>query len=214
MDVRVELRVHGRHVVLARSEAENSRPATAAFVDPAQLGIDEELTAALHEWARVVAAVRGGGRAAQDNKITGVVARRGRQLAARVAETTGTAVRYHDPATDIPVTVRPSASRSVESATESLFGTSYRPATPVPWLTGLTLALFSGAVVLVIVLALTTAIAAHVTGWLGFVVAVVVAAGLAPSLWLARAVPVLRWAALGAAIGLACSVIGTAVLVS
>lgn len=213
-DARVELRIHGQRAALVRLGDSDTGHFAVGFVDPAAAGLGDELTAALHEWARVAAAFYGGGRVVQDTTIAGMVSRRGKQLATRVAETMGTPVRYHDPVAGAPVTVRPTTRWNAGPAAESLIGTSDHPVAAVPWLTGLTLALFSSVLLVVAMLALTTAIAENVAGWLALVAAVAVTAGLIPSLWLARGQPILRWVALGVAVGLVCSWIGTAVLVS
>ena len=208
----MELRAHGQRAVLVRSETRSSPRQNVEYIEPADASLGDELTSALHEWARVAAAVQDGGIAA-DTNIAAMVSRRGRQLATRVAATLGTTVHYHDPIVDKSVPVRPTTGRRPPSAAESLIGTAHRETAAVPWLTGSTLALFIGVVVAVAILALTTELAAHVAPWLAIVAVLIVTAGLVPSLWLARRQPILRWGALGAATGIACSWLGTVVVV-
>lgn len=78
--------------------------------------------------------------------------------------------------------------------------TVVHPPEPTPWATGAVLAAVSAVVVLVALLVLTRGVAS-LSGVLALVVDVVVVAGLAPSAWLARALPVWRWVALGATVG-------------
>lgn len=204
---RVELRIHGQRAVLVRFvPAEDGAP-RGEFTDPGDAGLGENLTSALHEWARVAAAVAGG-RTAGDSRVAAMVSHRGRQLAGRVAETVDAPVRYSDPVDGTSVVVRPAMRRGVGSGAESLIGTSPRPGDRVPWLTGLVLALFTGVVLAVAMLALTHALAVQVGGWLAVVAALVVTAGMAPSLWLGRRQLILRWGVLGAAVGIAAAWIG------
>ncbi|SFP46293.1 Protein of unknown function [Amycolatopsis arida] len=179
----MELRVQGERAVLSGAVRSTGRR------------LDRELVEALHEWARVAAAVRRSG-AGPDVEAAAVVSRRGRQLAARVATALGQPVRYRDPVTDRPSTVPPAAG-----------GTAGSPE-PTPWATGLVVAGFAGVVVVVAVLALAHTLAASTSGWVAIVATAVVTAGMAPSLWLARGLPVVRWIVLGATAGVALSWIG------
>lgn len=70
---------------------------------------------------------------------------------------------------------------------------------PVPWASGLGLAGFSALVVGVAVWVLSAGLAG--TPVLAVGVNLLVAGGLAPAMWLSRGLPVLRWIALGSAIG-------------
>ena len=72
---------------------------------------------------------------------------------------------------------------------------------PTPWATGLALAAFSALVVGVAIWVLSAGLADRPI----FAVAVnlLVAAGLAPAMWLSRELPVLRWIAAGALVGVA-----------
>jgi len=70
---------------------------------------------------------------------------------------------------------------------------------PVPWATGLALAAFSALVVAVAVWVLSAGLAGSPVLAVG--VNLLVAGGLAPAMWLSRGLPVLRWIALGSAVG-------------
>ena len=79
-------------------------------------------------------------------------------------------------------------------------------AEPTPWATGLTASAFAAAVVLVAVVTLVRGLG-EVAWWLGALSLVVVTAGLAPSVWLARHAPLWRWLSYGVATGLALSLV-------
>lgn len=221
----MELRIRGDRAVLTDVAADRD-------VAPETLPLDADLAAALHEWARVAAAVR---RAAAGGASTlpepgedtvGVVSRRGHQLAGRVATEMRMPVHYVDPVTDVATVVapsldtprpspspRPSAPAPSSGPRHAAPGGSPRvfrrtPGEPTPWATGLTVAAFIAAVVLIGMLALMSTLAEATTGWLALAAAVVVTAGLAPSLWLGRRVPILRWVCFGAVAGLAASWVG------
>jgi Protein of unknown function (DUF2537) len=70
---------------------------------------------------------------------------------------------------------------------------------PVPWASGLGLAGFSALVVGVAVWVLSAGLAGSPVLAIG--VNLLVAGGLAPAMWLSRGLPVLRWIALGSAVG-------------
>jgi hypothetical protein len=70
---------------------------------------------------------------------------------------------------------------------------------PVPWGPGVTVAGFTAFLVASAVYVLTAGLADQPI--IAIVVDVVVAAGITPAIWLARGVPVLRWVAGGAAVG-------------
>ncbi len=190
----MELRIRGEQAVLAGPGGEHAHE-----VDPRRLAIGAELAQALHEWARVASAVA---RSDSDVDVAGsVVSQRGRQLAARLAAVMGTEVRFVDPVTGVETVVepprrpdRPARARTREE--------------PTPWLTGLTVSVFAAAVVVVAMLALATTLARETSGWLALIAALVVTGGVAPSLWLGRKVPILRWAVYGAGGGLALAWIG------
>lgn len=153
--------------------------------DPASLVLSDELRAALDEWARVAETVaRDGVARARDGQqgrpsSADLVSRRGRQLAARLAVATGHRVGYVDPLTG-----------GVE-----LIGRE-----PTPWATGLTVSAVSAAMVLVALVAFAQSLA-EIGAWVPAVTLLLVTAGLAPSVWLARRTPVWRWLGYGVAAG-------------
>ncbi|TLW91601.1 DUF2537 domain-containing protein [Saccharomonospora piscinae] len=165
------------------------------------LGAD--LADALAEWARVCAAMSRTGSGAGSE----VVSRRGRQLAGRVAVRLGGPVRYRDPASGHSRVVRPGRSPAFARPPH---GRTVDP-TP-PWATGLTVAAFAAVFVVVAMLALASTLASETAGWVAILAAAVVSAGLAPSLWLGRTVPVVRWLVLGAVVGTAVSWLGVLVI--
>jgi hypothetical protein len=150
----------------------------------------DELTDALREWAAFAAAAgRSGVRAEQD-----LVRRRGRQLASRVAGVRGRPVQFTDPSSGAVESVRvPGPARHRALALE--------PAGPTPWGTGLPVAAFFAVFVALADVTLSRAFA-EAFGLLWIPANLLVALGLAPSLWLLRTVPFWRWLALGGAAGL------------
>lgn len=192
----------GEVTVIAQGRAD-ARSAGRAAGGPATLGLDElvgaDLAEALDEWARVCAAIRrtgsGAGRA--------VVSRRGGQLALRVASMLDEPVRYRDPMTDGTTLVHPPRSgvRPAPVPARAAVDTT-------PWATGLTAAAFIAVFVVVAMLALASSLATETAGWVSVVAAAIVTAGLAPSLWLGRRVPVVRWIVLGAVAGTVLSWVG------
>lgn len=208
----LQLRVDGERAVLSGEQE----------LAPETLPLGADLAAALHEWARVAAAVRkaaaGGGSpdiADPGDATVGVISRRGHQLAGRVATEMHVPVHYVDPVTDIATVVVPHSSgrtggahrpRRASRAGGGLFRST--PGEPTPWGTGLTVSAFLAAVVLVGMLALMDTLAENTTGWLALAAVLVVTVGMAPSLWLGRRIPIVRWACLGAAVGLAASWLG------
>lgn len=203
----MELRIRGDRAVLAGPGGPAARE-----IDPRSLAIDADLAESLHEWARVASAVR---RENGESEAAAVISQRGRQLAARVAAVMNTSVRYLDPVTEVEIVVEPRPAERTEpavSVTERLLGARATQDEPTPWLTGLTIAVFVGAVILVAMLALATTLAKETTGFLAIAASVVVTAGLTPSLWLARKLPIVRWVALGAGAGVAIAWIGVLVV--
>jgi hypothetical protein len=218
----VELRIRGERAVVVGEGAAGDQE-----IDPRSLAIGSELADALHEWARVAAAVTRAGSARADQEGTeapagsgveaaAVVSQRGLQLAARIAAVMGTSVRYLDPITGTETVIAPppikEAARTGPPLTQRILGASEPGVEPTPWLTGLTVAGFVGAVIVVAMLALAGTLASETSGWLALFASAAVSGGLAPSLWLARKQPILRWAALGAAVGIAVSWIGVLAL--
>ncbi|GAA5151697.1 DUF2537 domain-containing protein [Amycolatopsis dongchuanensis] len=193
----MELRIRGERAVLKGHGEAYTRE-----VDPHSLALGAELADALHEWARVAAAVRRAQDAGEPSEAAPIVSHRGRQLAARVATVMGTTVHYVDPVTDEEVAVQPSpADPARPSLGQRLFGGVEIGNEPTPWGTGLVVAGFVAAVVITAMVALASALAEETAGWVVVLAAVIVTAGLAPSLWLARRLPIVRWLALGAAAG-------------
>jgi hypothetical protein len=163
-------------------------------VDPGNLALDGELSAALHEWAKVASAIQrssepGGAGAA-------VISRRGLQLAGRVAAVMGIPVGYVDPITGEVEMVEPPEGEDPPPA---------RPAPepePVPWLPGLTASAFIFVLVMFAVLTLASTLAVT-NPLLAIASNVVVTIGMLPSVWLVRRTPIWRWIALGVAAAIA-----------
>lgn len=199
----MELRIREGRAVLAGPGGESARE-----VDPHSLAIGSDLAQALHEWARVASAVGGSG-----TEAASVVSQRGRQLAQRVAATMGTSVRFVDPVSGARVMIDPPAPTPRNELARRLFGTPDPAGEPTPWLTGLTVSAFAAALVVVAMLALANTLARETNGWLALLASAVVTAGIAPSLWLARRVPIVRWASFGAAAGIVIAWIGVLVVV-
>lgn len=210
----MELRVQGDRVVLADRDAPGG-----PTVPLERMPLGPDLTAALREWARVAAAVRKAAQgqspalAEQGEDAVGVVSRRGRQLAGRVASEMRATVHYVDPVTDVavvvvpePVSARRRGPRHARPDGSALFRRT--PGEPVPWASGLTVSAFVLAVVFVGMLALVSTLATETHGWLAVLASILVTGGMAPSLWLGRNVPILRWVCLGAAAGLGLSWVG------
>lgn len=217
-EARVELRVRGDRAVLCDPDRAGGEE-----VEPESLPLGPDLAAALHEWARVAAALR---RAAIGESATlrepgedavGVVSRRGHQLAGRVASEMRMPVHYLDPVTDEATVVVPNpeafATRGPRHA--SPHGTRLfrrTPGEPTPWATGVTVSAFIAATVLVGMLAVMNALARETNGWLATAATLLISGGLAPSLWLGRVVPILRWVCFGAAVGLVASWAGLLII--
>ncbi|MFJ8914059.1 DUF2537 domain-containing protein [Amycolatopsis sp. NPDC102389] len=199
----MELRIREGRAVLAGPDGESARE-----VDPHSLAIGSDLAQALHEWARVASAV-----GSSSTEAASVVSQRGRQLAQRVAATMGTSVRFVDPVSGDGVIVAPPAPAPRSELARRLFGTPDPAGEPTPWLTGLTVSAFVAAVVVVAMLALANTLARETNGWLALLASAVVTAGISPSLWLARRVPIVRWASFGAAAGIVIAWIGVLIVV-
>ncbi|KFZ76785.1 hypothetical protein ED92_41195 [Amycolatopsis sp. MJM2582] len=199
----MELRIREGRAVLAGPGGESARE-----VDPHSLAIGSDLAQALHEWARVASAVGSSG-----TEAASVVSQRGRQLAQRVAATMGTSVRFVDPVSGDGVVIDPPAPAPRSELARRLFGTPDPAGEPTPWLTGLTVSAFVAAVVVVAMLALANTLARETNGWLALLASAVVTAGITPSLWLARRVPIVRWASFGAAAGIVIAWIGVLIVV-
>jgi Protein of unknown function (DUF2537) len=172
-------------------------------VDPHSLALGADLAEALHEWARVADAVYRNG---QDGESAAarLISRRGEQLASRVAAVMGRPVSYADPLTgevtqiDVPDAVPPADRGQVATwwAGRSGAPAGRHSPEPTPWATGLTVTAFTAILVLIIVVTLSLALGGA-SRWLALIANIVIAVGLAPSVWLARRAPVWRWVAYG-----------------
>jgi len=76
-----------------------------------------------------------------------------------------------------------------------------QPGEPTPWATGLIVSAMAATVVGVALLTLSQDLASN-GDWLVVLANLLVAAGLAPSIWLGRATPIWRWVAYGTAAGI------------
>ncbi|MBM7771616.1 hypothetical protein JOD54_001820 [Actinokineospora baliensis] len=161
-------------------------------VDPHTLAIGGDLSTALHEWAKVVSAVRRGD---QDDQAADLVSRRGHQLAERLAAVMGTPVSYVDPLSGEVSIVQPPEVVEAPVAEDVVVE-------PTPWGVGLLVAGFTGALVLFAIITLAVTLY-ETTPLLAVASNLVVSAGLLPSVWLARKVPTWRWVAVGVAGGIA-----------
>jgi hypothetical protein len=179
----IQLRANGDRAVLVDGEAVS---------EPGRLPLGVELTDALHEWAKVAAAVS---RAEPGTAAGAVVSRRGLQLAGRVATSLGVAVRYVDPLSGDESVVEPVRLPKPPPRPPL-------PPEPTPWLTGLTVA-GAGLAVTVLTVVTLAATLAETYSLLALASNVVVTAGLLPSLWLIHRQPIWRWVAYGVAVGLA-----------
>jgi len=195
----VELRVQsGRAVLAGEGEAGELE------VDPHTLPLGAGLAEALHEWAKVAEAVQRTN-APADGAAGALVTRRGRQLAGRLAADMGTPVAFADPVTgerhlvDASQSgVRPSVPRPTIVVADD--PVPDEPTEPTPWGTGLTVSVFSGAVVAFMVVTLSLGLG-ETNRWLALVANVLVVGGITPSVWLARKVMIWRWVAYGVTTG-------------
>jgi hypothetical protein len=188
----IQLRANGDRAVLVRDDGAGDDE---AVTEPGRLPLGTELTDALHEWAKVAAAV---GRAEPGVAAGEVVSRRGLQLAGRVATSLGVAVRYVDPLSGDESVVEPVRLPKPSDVAAR----PPRPTEPTPWLTGLTVSAASLVITIVTVVTLAVALA-ETYSLLALGSNVVVTAGLLPSLWLIHRQPIWRWVAYGVAGGIA-----------
>jgi hypothetical protein len=180
----IQLRANGDRAVLVDGESE-------AVTEPGRLPLGTDLTDALHEWAKVAAAV---GRAEPGAAAGAVVSRRGLQLAGRVATSLGVPVCYVDPLSGDESVVEPVRLSKPPPRPP-------RRTEPTPWLTGLTVAGASLGLTVVTVVTLAATLA-ETYSLLALASNVVVTAGLLPSLWLIHRQPIWRWVAYGVAAGI------------
>ena len=184
----MELRVRDGRAVLAGEDDSGERE-----VDPHSLPLGADLAEALHEWAKVADAVVRTETPA-DGVASALVARRGKQLAGRIAAVMNSPISYTDPVSGELVSVE---------APEAPFEAVVPPvdeAEPTPWGTGLTVSVITAAIVTVTVVSLSLGLG-ETSRWLALVANVLVVGGLAPSVWLGRRVPVWRWVAYGVVTG-------------
>jgi hypothetical protein len=150
--------------------------------------LPDALRRALREWRALAEnAARIGG--PEEHELVRV---RGRRLAAQVAEALGRPVEFIDPATGATESIRERPTAQARPVP---------PAEPIPWSTGLAVAGYAAVVVTLGDIALSRAFA-EAFGLLWVPANLLVGLGLAPSLYLLRAVPFWRWPALGVAVGL------------
>lgn len=191
------------------SETEVTAPDEQQEVDPHNLALGADLAEALHEWARVADAVHRNGQSGE-GAAARLISRRGEQLAGRIAAVMGRPVSYADPLTgevteiEVPESTPPAdrgqVARWWAKQSGGSRGERYAPE-PTPWATGLTVTGFTTGLVLIIVVALSLALG-DASRWLALIANVVIAVGLAPSVWLARRAPVWRWVAYGVVAGI------------
>jgi hypothetical protein len=185
----VELRVRDGRAVLAGQDESGERE-----VDPHSLPLGADLAEALHEWAKVADAVVRTETPA-DGVASALVARRGKQLAGRIAAVMNSPIRYTDPVSGEQVSVEaPEAPVKAEPRPQVI------EQEPTPWGTGLTVSIITAAIVTVTVVSLSLGLG-ETSRWLALVANVLVVGGLAPSVWLGRRVPVWRWVAYGVVTG-------------
>jgi hypothetical protein len=168
-------------------------------VDPHSLALGGDLAEALHEWARVADAVHRNGQEG-GTAAARLISRRGQQLAGRIAAAMGRPVSYADPLTgeitEVSVPVAEPASGWFASRERSDV-VAERP----PWATGLTISFVTAVLMMIVVITLSLALGAA-NRWLPLIANVVIALGLAPSVWLARRALVWRWVAFGVVAGI------------
>ncbi|MGW4211472.1 DUF2537 domain-containing protein [Lentzea sp. NPDC004789] len=185
----MELRVRDGRAVLAGNDESGERE-----VDPHSLPLGAELAEALHEWAKVADAVVRTETPA-DGVASALVARRGKQLAGRIAAVMNATVSYTDPVSGELVSVE-----APDSPAKAPVQTAEPAEEPTPWGTGLTVSFITAAIVTVTVVSLSLGLG-ETSRWLALVANVLVVGGLAPSVWLGRRVPVWRWVAYGVVTG-------------
>ncbi len=170
-------------------------------VDPHSLALGADLTDALHEWARVADAVYRNG---QDGTSVAarLISRRGQHLAGQLAAVMGRPISYADPLTgevaEIGVPDDVPAEQASVASWWAKQGASKHQAheEPPPWATGLTVSVVTAILLMIVVVTLSLALG-QANRWLPLIANIVIAVGLAPSVWLARHARVWRWVALG-----------------
>lgn len=204
----MQLRARDGRALLAGSTEGDDAAAEPAEVDPHSLALGADLADALHEWARVAEAVHRNGQS-DESAAAQLISRRGRQLAGRVAAVMGRPVSYADPLTgEVTEITVPEHEPPDHGPVASWWAKQSEPrhtepdtTEPTPWATGLTVTGVCAILVLIVVITLSLALGAA-SDWLALIANVVIALGLAPSVWLARRVPVWRWVAYGVVAGI------------
>jgi hypothetical protein len=202
----VQLRARDGRAVLAEDDIEfgiggSTGDDTEPDLEPDDIELDADLASALHEWARVAEAVaRSAGTDGSTSAASGLISRRGRQLASRLAVQMGMVISYVDPLTGEVIDVGEPEDDWPPARTGGAHAAQRqrpdRRAKRTPWGTGLAVSGFAAVVVLFAVIALSSALGSA-SRWLAVAANVIIALGLAPSIWLARNVPVWRWVAYG-----------------
>jgi len=159
--------------------------------DAGDVRLTDDLRAALREWVTVAETVRRSG----DPHELDLLRRRGRQLALRVSGVLGRPVEFVDPISGEVESIL------VEAPPRDRPVLAPEPPGPIPWGPGLAVAAFFAVLVAVADVVLAGAFAGAF-GLLWIPANLLVTAGCAPSLWMAREVPFWRWPALGAGAGL------------
>jgi hypothetical protein len=203
----LQLRARDGRALLAGEVSDSSGDQAGAGelreVDPHSLALGADLADALHEWARVAEAVHRNGQEGE-SAAARLISRRGQQLAGRIAAVMGRPVSYADPLTgevtevDVPEPDEKPTGRPAPAARPKHAAAGE----PTPWATGLTVSFVTGVLMMIVVVALSLALGAA-NRWLPLIANVVIAVGLAPSVWLARHAPVWRWIAFGVVAGIA-----------
>lgn len=204
----MQLRARDGRALVAGESGDESRfgeDPVRAEVDPHSLALGADLADALHEWARVADAVHRNGQPG-GSAAARLISRRGRQLAGRLAAAMGAPVNYADPLTGevTEVDVPEGADEERGAVTQWWADRSAErdPARhraveePTPWATGLTVSSITAVLIMIVVVTLSLALG-QANRWLPLTANVVIALGLAPSVWLARRAPVWRWVAFG-----------------
>lgn len=194
----VELRAEQGHAVLVEDGCSDAHVVSAQHPP-----LPQGLTSALEEWAKVADAVVRAGQRGVGPSTTELVSRRGEQLAARLAGVVGRAIRYADPLlgevreVQVPLP-RPATTRRPRPYPPRRWE---RVAEPTPWGTGVAVSGFVAVLVVLAVVSISLGLA-ETSSFLSVGANVLIGVGLAPSVWLARQVPIWRWVAFGVAAGI------------
>jgi hypothetical protein len=206
----VQLRARDGRALLAGEAGGAADEAADAWreVDPHSLALGADLADALHEWARVADAVHRNGQEG-GTAAARLISRRGQQLAARIAAVMGSPVSYADPLTgeiteiEVPEAQQGERGQVAWWSPDRTGGEPEREGRtePQPWATGLTVSFVTAVLMMIVVITLSLALGAA-NRWLPLIANIVIAIGLAPSVWLARRALVWRWVAYGVVAGI------------